>query len=122
MGLYDDIDTDIKAAFDTDLADAVFDVTITQYQRGTYDPTTGQATQAPINSQVTRGVYTGNWTYEVYNSPVEPLDEMFIMLQSEIDFEPDVSCTIESTERGLSRVLEVRKDPVNATYELRLRF
>jgi hypothetical protein len=122
MGLYDDIINDVANAFDTDLADAVVSVTVTQYQRGTYDPTSGNPNATILNQQTTRGVYTGNWQYEVYNSSVEPIDEMFLMLQSEISFEPDIGTVIESTVRGKSRILEIRKDPVNATYEFRIRF
>lgn len=122
MGIYDDITNDVSAAFDTDLADAAISVTITKYERGQYNPATGLVEGEITNQQVTRGVYTGNWQYEVYNSPIEPTDETFLMLQSEIDFEPDIGSTIESVERGTSRIIEIRKDPVNSIYEFRISF
>lgn len=121
MSERDDIISDIRSAFDTDLADAVVQVTITKYDNTKFTPSTGTVTKTIVNTQTIDGVFTGQWKYEVFNANAEPNDETLLILQDDLSFTPEIACMI-SSNRGISRVIEVRSDPMRVTWELRIRY
>lgn len=121
MGTRSEIIADIQEAFNTDLADAIFELTVTNYDNGTYDTTTGETAGTTSQQTTSRGAYIGRWKYEVFNTPIEPDDEMLLILQDELSIVPIIGTVIESSQ-GISRVVEIRKDPMNVTYELRIRY
>lgn len=117
-----EIVAELRDAFATDLADAVRRITFTKPVAQAYDPET--STFEPIDSESTEevdGIFTGQWQYEVFNSPSEPNDETLLILQDDITFRPAIGTLIESS-RGKTRVVDVRSDPMDVTWELRVRF
>lgn len=121
MSERDEIIADIRDAFNNELADAVALVTITKYDTNEFDPTTGTVTQTVVNTQTVQGVFTGQWKYEVFNANIEPNDETLLILQDDLHFKPDIACMVSST-RGLTRIIEVRSDPMNVTWEFRVSY
>lgn len=116
-----EIVADLREAFETDLADAVVGVTITKYDTQSYDPLTGEPTQTLLASMTIPGIFTGQWQYEVFNANVEPNDETLLILQDDTSFKPEIGNIITSN-RGKTRIIEIKSDPMNVTYELRVRF
>lgn len=116
-----EIVAEIRNAFITDLADAVTTVTITKYDTSAYDVTTSTVSQEVIASQSVKGVFTGQWKYEVFNANIEPNDETLLILQDDLSFKPDIACIVDSS-RGKTRIIDFKSDPMNVTWELRVRF
>lgn len=82
MGLYDDLITDITAAFDDDLSDAVKDITIIEFGDPVYDPITG--TNTPIEtSYPTRGVVTSLSQEDIKDKPTLKNGVSVLILDSE---------------------------------------
>lgn len=115
MSLRDEIQADIAAAFDDDLADAVRQFTLTRTVRGGYDPVTGQET---VSTEIfdSRGVFGRFKQEEVDQQHILATDERLLVLQSEIATAPKVG-----DEVGNKRVLNVFADPAAATWTLQLR-
>lgn len=121
MSERDEIIEELRLAFDTDLIDTVVRVTITKYDTNDFTPSTASFTKVPVASQTIDGIFTGHWQYEVFNANAEPNDETLLILQDDLSFKPEIACMVESL-RGLSRVIEVRSDPMRVTWELRIRY
>ncbi len=123
MGVRSDIQADMAAAFDGDLADAVRSFTAERETvSDTLDPQTGQyATTTTAYSG--RGVFAGYSAEEADGQHVLMTDTRLIALQNEVtrdsdgaDFAPAVDDLIDG-----SRVVTVTKDPADAIWEVQLR-
>lgn len=121
MSERDEIILDIQEAFSTDLADAVTGVTIAKYDSQDFDPATGTVDQILVASATVRGVFTGQWQYEVFNTNAAPNDETLLILQDDLLFKPEIGDLVTSN-RGMTRIIEIKSDPMNVTWELRVRF
>ncbi len=124
MGLTTDIQKDLAEAFDGDLADAVKSFSITQFQKGQYDPNTGDV-GGTSTTTTSRGVFTDYTQPEILNSEIEPTDEKLIILQNELSILPAIANEVtKEPNTSMSkkyRVVNVSKDPANATWELQVR-
>lgn len=112
---------DLRQAFETDLMDAVILVTIDRYDTDKFDPVTGTVEQELVSTMTVPGIFTGQWQYEVFNTNAEPNDETLLILQDDTTFAPKISDIITSS-RGKTRIIEIKSDPMNVTWELRVRF
>jgi len=115
MGLRDEIQTDIAAAFDTDLADAVSSFTGSRVVAGEYNPETGSSTTTTVNYSG-RGVFGGYSVQEADGQHILATDTKLIALQSETTDTPQEGDTIDGLE-----VVRVQKDPAAASWTLTLR-
>lgn len=118
MGLRSDIQTDIGAAFDGPLADAVYDYVYTSRGNSVYDPVTGNVVAAETDYN-TRGVFDKPKAEQLTDSNVRPNDTVVITLQNELaaaDVKPNDLIT-----RGTSQELTVYKvepDPAAASWNI----
>lgn len=116
MGLTSEIQADIAAAFDTDLADAVQDFTGKRVIVGQLDPVTDTQTSTDIE-YTGRGVFSDYDTKEVDGFNILRTDTKLIALQNEVTAIPAIGDKIS----GLFDVINVGRDPANCIYELQLR-
>lgn len=125
MGLRDDIQTDLAAAFDDDLADAVVPFTGTYMGPGVLDPISETTTAQPIT-------YTGRGVLDSYDSRrIDGLnilvgDVLLICLANEVTDKPAVGHEITADdlitgEPVKYRVVSPGIDPAKAHYEIQLR-
>tara|TARA_R100000789_G_scaffold98592_1_gene102827 strand:- start:1198 stop:1557 length:360 start_codon:yes stop_codon:yes gene_type:complete len=117
MGLRDEVQVDIAAAFDTDLADAVTDFDLLREVPGGYDPATG-TTGTTTESYAGRGVFGMFSRDEVDDVHIFATDIKLLLLQSELPATPKVGDKIDSPDQ---RVEGVMQDPAAATWTLVLR-
>lgn len=116
MGMRDDIQNDLGAAFDDDLADAVSVLTLVRkIASDDYDPDTG-TTAYTEESFVSRGILSGFSEKEIDGTRVLSTDTKCSILQNEIAATPIVDDVVNSL-----RVMAVNKDPAGATWILQLR-
>jgi hypothetical protein len=123
MGLRSDIQADLAAAYDTDLADAVTPFTGSRVvTSGTYDPATGGYTSTTLTYSG-RGVMGGFKAMEIDNQNIYATDvKLSGVLQNELidsegaAVEPQVDDTIADM-----KVVSVGKDPAQATFTVQLR-
>lgn len=120
-GERDELNRELIAAFDSDLSDAVKEITVTNYSEDTFDPVTGDVGKTILAQSITRGIFISRWDYEVFSSNIEPEDRGLLILQNELTLTPEIGTIIE-WESNTSRVVEVREDPMNVTWELRIRY
>lgn len=122
MGLREDVQTDVANAFDTDLADAVSNLVLEHITRSTtaYDTSTGVYTETSTTA-TSRGVFGSYTQSELSNSAIEPTDTKLIVLQNEITIEPKAKDTITKENSKSFRVIQVGRDPADATYVIQLR-
>ncbi len=125
MGLRSDIQSDLAAAFDTDLADAVSTFTGTYMGPGVRDPISETTTAQPVT-------YTGRGVLDSYDSRrIDGLnilvgDLLLICLASEVTDKPAVGhqITVADLITGVSmtyRIVSPGIDPAKAHYEIQLR-
>ncbi|ORL66630.1 glutamate 5-kinase [Pseudomonas putida] len=125
MGLRDEVQADLAAAFDDDLADAVFPFTGSYMGPGDWDPVSETNTAQPVT-------YTGRGVFDSYDSRrIDGLnilvgDVLLIALASEVTDKPAVGHQITVTDliTGLSstyRIVSPGIDPAKAHYEIQLR-
>ena len=81
MGLREELQADLKEAFDEDLSDAVKSLTLKQVSKSqtVYDPTLGTNTRVSID-YTTRGIFTNYTVQELFNSFLEPNDSKLIII------------------------------------------
>lgn len=115
MSLRADIQTDMAAAFDTDLADAVRAFTLTRVTGSDYDPITGDETQT-TDTFDSRGVFGGFKTEQVDDQHILATDEKLTVLQNELGTTPEIGDDIAG-----KRVMNVWQDPAKATWTIQLR-
>ena len=125
MGLRDDIQIDLAAAFDDDLADAVVPFTGTYMGPGVRDPISETTTAQPFT-------YTGRGVLDSYDSRridgVNILvgDVLLICLANEVTDKPAVGHQITADdlitgEPVKYRIVSPGIDPAKAHYEIQLR-
>ena len=125
MGLRDDIQTDLAAAFEDDLADAVVPFTGIYMGPGVLDPISETTTAQPIT-------YTGRGVLDSYDSRrIDGLnilvgDVLLICLANEVTEKPAVGHEITADdlitgEPVKYRVVSPGIDPAKAHYEIQLR-
>lgn len=125
MGLRDDIQIDLVAAFDDDLADAVVPFTGTYMGPGVRDPISETTTAQPVT-------YTGRGVLDSYDSRridgVNILvgDVLLICLANEVTDKPAVGHQITADdlitgEPVKYRIVSPGIDPAKAHYEIQLR-
>jgi hypothetical protein len=121
MGLRSDVQTDVAAAFDTDLSDAVVSFTLRHYTRGGgYDPVTRKTTTRTYTDYTTRGVFDMAKQDEILDSSVEPYAANVIILQNEIEVEPAIGDDIIlSGSTDYYRISIFEQDPAFATYTVK---
>ncbi|WP_299231709.1 glutamate 5-kinase [uncultured Halomonas sp.] len=116
MGLRDDIQADIAAAFDADLADAVRAFSASREVPGSvFDPTTGTY-PSTTETYTGRGVFGGYSAQEVDGQHVLATDVKLTALQNELTDAPKIGDTLDGY-----RVINVGKDPASATWSIQLR-
>lgn len=125
MGLRDDIQIDLAAAFDDDLADAVVPFTGSYLGPGVRDPISETTTAQPVT-------YTGRGVLDSYDSRridgVNILvgDVLLICLANEVSDRPAVGHQITAEDlltgqQAKYRIISPGIDPAKAHYEIQLR-
>ena len=125
MGIRSDIKSDLAAAFDTDLADAVSAFTGTYMGSGVRDPISETTTAQPVT-------YTGRGVLDNYDSRridgmnIKVGDVLLICLANEVSDKPAVGHQITANDliTGLPatyRIVSPGIDPAKAHYEIQLR-
>ena len=115
MGLREDVQADVAAAFDDDLADAVRAFTLTRATRTVTDRYRGTSEEATAAFD-SRGVFGRFNAEEVDNQHILATDEKLTVLQNELGTEPAVGDQIAGR-----RVMGVGQDPAGAIWTLQLR-
>ncbi|STZ55579.1 Uncharacterised protein [Moraxella lacunata] len=113
MGLRLEIDSDLKQAFNTDLADAVTDFTAT---RQSDDDWVINDNGTPTEAYTGRGVFGSYSAYETDGQVIGIHDVKLICLQSEVTGTPMIDDVINDM-----RVLSIAKDPADVSYTIQLR-
>lgn len=120
MGIYQDIQTDIREAMNGDLADAVAVLTITDSPDPSYNPVGGVITNTSV-------VYTMDCiiiTDHEENKDGEDTSTDFVELlvldsdKTVTEFKPDMKATVRGTDYQIGKV---DIDPVGATHTLKCR-
>lgn len=121
MGLREELQTDIKEAFDEDLSDGVTPVILRKRdQAGTvYDPDTGLSVTSSVDYS-TRGIFSDYSTLERFNTHIAPTDVKFIIIANEISVLPGVKDKLIDGTAEYS-VIRFEQDPIKATYTLHVR-
>lgn len=115
MGLRYSIQSDIAAAFDTDLSDAVQSFTATRTAQGAYDPATGTVSEQ-VTTYTGRGVFGAFKVSEADGQNILATDVKLTALQNELTDTPKINDVIDS-----KAVVSINQDPAGATYTLALR-
>ena len=121
MGIKEEVQVDLKDAFDNDLTDAVKTFVLEHNDRtlGSYSGANGTYTKSVTNHN-SRGVFSDFDQMERFNTHIEPTDIKLIVIQNEIAIEPSVRDIV--TENSIKyRIIAKFKDPIDATYILQLR-
>jgi len=116
MSLYDDIQSDVAEAFDTDLADAVTTFTFTEFGTPAYDASTG-TTVTPETDYEIRGVVIKNIEGEIADESVFKDLVKLLILASEatVTFIMDMKVAFGGDSY---KIVGISKDPANATFTL----
>lgn len=125
MGLRDEVQADLAAAFDDDLADAVSPFTGSYMGPGDWDPVSETNTAQPVT-------YTGRGVFDSYDSRrIDGLnilvgDVLLIALANEVTDKPAVGHQITATDLITGqpvtyRIVSPGIDPAKAHYEIQLR-
>jgi len=122
MGLREELQADLKEAFDEDLSDAVRQLTLSHVSKDltVYDPLLGTNTRTTVDYS-TRGIFTNYSTNELFNSTIEPTDSKLIIIANELDVVPQIQDKITDNESRIYNIIGQLHDPINATYELQVR-
>jgi len=117
MGLRDDLQKDLAQAFDTDLADAVQAFAGGVTLPGTWDPVTETAGAPVVIAYTGRGVFDSFKMAQVDGVNIRATDQLLIALSNEtIGGVPDIGHKINDFD-----VVNVKKDPAGAHFEIQLR-
>lgn len=115
MGMRDEIQADLKQAFDTDLADAVKAFTGSRTVDLSYDPVT-DTQLTDVESYTGRGVFGNFSKSEIDNLNILITDVRLLCLQSDVTDAPQNDDVINGM-----RLIKVGKDPADVTWVLQLR-
>lgn len=122
MGIKDDIQAEVAAAFSADLADAVDSFTCEKpIYSGEFDFETQTYPVVGSESYSGRGVLFGSYLKDI----VKPIDYQVtdskaIVLQNEVTAVPQIG-DVWNTVKGDFEVKNIGSDPVSATYIIQLR-
>lgn len=126
MSMRTDIQTDLAAAYDGDLADAVTSITGTREIVGEYDPQLGETPVETVTYQG-RGIMGGYTVQEIDNQHILRTDvKLSGALQNElleiVDGNPadPIEPKVDDMVNGY-KVVNVEQDPAGAQWELQLR-
>ena len=115
MGLRAEIQAAISAAFDSELNDAVKDLTYISIS-STYNPVIGE-TSINETEYKTRGVLDKEKVQEVFGEKYKPNDVLILILAHELDTNVKIDdIIVESDHRW--KVIAIRNDPADITWEL----
>ena len=127
MGIKDDIQAEVAAAFSADLADAVDSFTCEKLiYSGEFDFETQTYPVIGNESYLGRGVLFGSYLKDMVKpTDYQVTDSKAIVLQSEVlkdgvEHRPQIS-DVWATSRGGFKVVNIGADPVSATYTIQLR-
>lgn len=125
MGLRDDVQIDMAAAFDDDLADAVQAFTGTYMGPGEWDPVSETTTAQPV-TYTGRGVFDSYDSRRIDNINILVGDVLLICLANEVTDKPAVGHEITADDlitgdQVKYRVVSPGIDPAKAHYEIQLR-
>ena len=116
MGIYSDIQQDVGEAFNTDLSDAVYPLTLKRVTYGSYDPDIGKPVEI-VTETSTRGVAQPVNSSHYDGEVVKIGDVEFTILHSELSETPTLDHTIVYND--LSYIINsVLSDPASATWVL----
>ena len=115
MGMREEIQADLKEAFDTDLADAVKSFTGSRTVDLIYDPVT-DTRMTDAESYTGHGVFGNFSKSEIDGLNILITDVRLLCLQSEVTDTPQNDDVINGM-----RLIKVGKDPTDATWVLQLR-
>ncbi len=125
MGLRDDVQIDLAAAFDDDLADAVQAFAGTYMGPGEWDPVSETTTARPV-TYTGRGVFDSYDSRRIDNINILVGDVLLICLANEVTEKPAVGHEIIADdlitgEPVRYQVVSPGVDPAKAHYEIQLR-
>lgn len=125
MGLRDDVQIDLAAAFDDDLADAVQAFAGTYMGPGVTDPVTEETTAQPV-TYTGRGVFDNYDSRRIDNINILVGDVLLICLVNEVTDKPAVGHEITADDLVTGepvkyRIVSPGIDPAKAHYEIQLR-
>ena len=122
MGIYADIQADLKEAMDDDLADATATLTITETVSSTsYDPLLGEVTATPVVNTMRCVIVDSNLKDETKpdsDTTIADLEVMVLDSERTTAFRVGLNATVRGVEYIVS-AYEV--DPAGATHTLQLR-
>jgi len=123
MGLYSDLQKDLKNAFETDLLDTYIEIVVTEFGEPVYDPVSGTPVTPEINYTV-KCIRLENIIGEVVDkSTTQDFAEYIILDEDKIsstiqEFKIDQRITDNNEEY---RVSGIDVDPAKATHTLNCR-
>ena len=122
MGIKDDIQAEVAAAFDEDLADAVDSFTCTKLiYSGEFDFETQTYPVIGSESYSGRGVLFGSYLKDLVKpADYQAEDAKAIVLQNEVAGIPQID-DVWATSKGDFKVVNIGADPVAATFTIQLR-
>lgn len=115
MGLYTDLNTALKDAFDSDLSDAVKTIDL-EHKRYIYDTDSGN-TEIGVTATATRGVETTVTNEMIDGEVVQARDTLFIILQSELSATPVIGDYIVSSGKEYS-INSIIPDEAGVTWNI----
>lgn len=118
----EEIDKEIKQAFDSDLSDAVKSFTgeCKELNQSLNDWIGNDVEEIHAVSYSGRGVFSGYSVVEIMTRSVSQTDVKLICLQSEVTRAPAIDDVIIEGDNKY-QVVSLFKDPVDATYTIQLR-
>ena len=122
MGIKDDIQAEVAAAFSADLADAVDTFTCEKpIYSGEFDFETQTYPVVGSESYSGRGVLFGSYLKDLVKpADYQAEDAKAIVLQNEVTAVPQID-DIWVTDKGDFKVVNIGADPTSATYTIQLR-
>ena len=122
MGIKDDIQAEVAAAFSADLADAVDTFTCEKLiYSGEFDFETQTYPVVGDESYSGRGVLFGSYQKDLVKpADYQAEDAKAIVLQNEVTGIPQIG-DVWATSKGGFKVVNIGADPVAATYSIQLR-
>ena len=122
MGIKDDIQAEVAAAFSADLADAVDTFTCEKpIYSGEFDFETQTYPVVGSESYSGRGVLFGSYLKDLVKpADYQAEDAKAIVLQNEVTAVPQID-DVWATSKGDFKVINIGADPASATYTVQLR-
>lgn len=122
MGMRDELQEELAAAFDEDLADAVDSFTCEKLiYSGEFDFETQTYPIVGDESYSGRGVLFGSYLKDMVKpADYQAEDAKAIVLQNEVTGIPQIG-DVWATSKGDFKVVNIGADPVAATYSIQLR-